>query len=123
MQWDNSMNAGFTTGKPWIKLNEIYREVNVSKELQQKNSLLNTYKSLLALRNTEKTLQYGSYDKLERNNNAILFTRSYKDTKITVIINFGTEMSVDIPAGAKILMGDKTLKPNEFLIYRTTSLK
>ena len=120
MQWNDSPNAGFTTGKPWIKLNENFREVNVSKEEKQGNSILNTYKALLVLRNTEKALQYGTYEKLELHGEVILFTRKYKEEKITVFINFGKEMSVDIPAGAKILMGDTTLKPNEFLIYRTT---
>jgi len=121
MQWDDSPNAGFTSGTPWIKLNENYREVNVSTELQQKNSMLNTYKALLALRNVEKTLQYGSYEKLERNKDLILFIRSYQGDKITVILNFGNDQNVQLPEGAKILMGRVALKMNEFLMYRTTN--
>jgi len=89
--------------------------------MQDKNSILNTYKALLALRNKEKTLQYGSYEKLERQNDMILFTRSFKKEKITVIINFGNEQSVQLPNGAKILMGNNLLSPNEFLIYKTTN--
>jgi len=118
MQWDSGTNAGFTTGKPWIKINENYRVVNVSDELQQKSSILNTYKALLKIRNTEKALQYGSYEKLERQNDMILFTRTYKGEKISVIINFGKEQSVNIPEGVKVLMGDSQLKMNEFLIYK-----
>jgi len=121
MQWDDSPNAGFTSGTPWIKLNENYREVNVNTELQLKNSMLNTYKALLVLRNAEKTLQYGSYEKLERNKDLITFTRSYQGDKITVILNFGNEHNVQLPKGSKILMGSVTLKMNEFLIYRTTN--
>ena len=120
MQWDDSPNAGFTAGLPWIKLNENYREVNVSREVQEPNSMLNIYKVLLTLRNNEKTLQYGSYEKLERNNDLISFTRSYKGDKIAVVLNFGKQQSVDIPTGAKILMGNTLLKTNDFLIYRTT---
>jgi trehalose-6-phosphate hydrolase len=118
MQWDSGTNAGFTTGKPWIKINEKSSTVNVSDELQQKNSILNTYKALLKIRNTEKALQYGSYEKLERQNDMILFTRTYKGEKISVIINFGKEQSVNIPEGAKVLMGGSQLKKNEFLIYK-----
>ena len=118
MQWDSSTNAGFTTGKPWIKLNENYPEVNVSQELLHENSMLNTYKALLTLRNNEKTLQYGSYEKLVRNNDLISFTRSYKGDKISVFLNFGEEQSIEIPMGAKILMGGSHLKINDFLIYR-----
>jgi len=121
MQWDGTANAGFTTGKPWIKLNENYPEVNVSKEMHQENSMLNTYKALLKMRNKEKALQYGGYGKLERHDDMILFTRTYLAEKITVMINFGKVQNVDIPRGATILMGNSILHPNEFLIYRTTA--
>ncbi|MDD4968979.1 MAG: alpha-glucosidase [Paludibacter sp.] len=121
MQWDDSPNAGFTSGQPWIKLNENYREVNVSTELNQTNSMLSTYKALLALRNSEKTLQYGSYEKLDRNKDLISFTRSYQGVKVTVILNFGNEQNVQLPEGAKILMGSTALKTNGYLIYRTTN--
>ena len=119
MQWDGTANAGFTTVKPWIKLNENYQIVNVNKELQQKNSILNTYKSLLKLRNSEKALQYGSYGKLEKHDDMILFSRTYLTEKITVMINFGKEQNVDIPKEAKILMGNSELQPNDFLIFKT----
>jgi len=119
MQWDGTANAGFTTVKPWIKLNENYQIVNVNKELQQKNSILNTYKSLLKLRNSEKALQYGSYGKLEKHDDMILFSRTYLTEKITVMINFGKEQNVDIPKEAKILMGNSDLQPNDFLIFKT----
>jgi len=118
MQWDGTTNAGFTTGKPWIKVNDDYAKVNVQEDLKQKSSILNTYKALLKLRNNEKTLQYGRYEKLERHGDIIQFTRMYKGDEITVILNFGKEMKYDIPAEAKILMGNKVLKPNGFLIYR-----
>ncbi|MDP4240082.1 MAG: alpha-glucosidase [Bacteroidota bacterium] len=121
MQWDSSANAGFTTGKPWIKINEDYRIVNAREELQQDNSMLNTYKALLALRNKEKTLQYGSYEKLERHEDMIVFTRIYHQEEITVMINFGKRQSVQLPNGAKILMGKTIINPNGFLIYKTTS--
>jgi trehalose-6-phosphate hydrolase len=119
MQWDDSPNAGFTIGKPWIKINDDYRTVNVRNELQNKNSILNTYIALLVLRNKEKTLQYGSYEKLVRDNDMILFTRTFNQDKITVIINFGNEQTVRLPNGAKILMGKTVLDPNDFLIYKT----
>ena len=119
MQWDETVNAGFTTDKPWIKVNENYATVNVKEFSCQKNSILNTYKALLALRNDEQTLQYGSYKKLQRQGDMILFTRVYKGNEITALLNFGKERSVKLPNGSKILMGKTTLKPNGFLIYKT----
>jgi len=122
MQWDDSKYAGFSTAKPWIKVNEDYTKVNVQEALKQKNSILNTYKALLELRNNEKTLQYGNYKKLEQNGDIIQFTRTYKGDEITVIINFGKEMNVDLPAGAKILMGSQQVEQNKFLIFKTVTL-
>jgi len=121
MQWDSSVSAGFSTGTPWIKVNEDYKKVNVQQSLQQKNSMMNTYKALIALRNKEKCLQYGSYQNLEFNQDQIRFTREYNADKITVIINFGEETELKIPSGATILMGSVQLKPNEFLIYKNGS--
>jgi trehalose-6-phosphate hydrolase len=118
MQWDNSNNAGFSTGTPWIKVQEDYKNINVQQSLQQKNSILNTYKVLITLRNKEKCLQYGSYEKLEINNDQILFTRRYKKDKITIVLNFGAETEIMTPSGATILIGSSKLKPNDFLIYK-----
>ena len=73
----------------------------------------------MKMRNTEKVLQYGSYNKLERKDDMILFSRTYLTDRITVMINFGKEQNVDIPKEAKILMGNSELQPNDFLIFRT----
>lgn len=118
MQWDGSEYAGFSSVKPWIKVQENYTAVNVSSLSQQKSSIFNVYKSLLALRNREKTLQYGAYENIECRNDRISFTRSYQGDKISVVLNFGKQMHVKLPKGAKILMGNKILKSNGFLIYR-----
>ncbi len=118
MQWDETANAGFSSGKPWIKIQENYKTTNVESSLQTKTSILNTYKALLALRNSEKALQYGTYDRLELNYDRILFTRSFNGEKITVLVNFGSEMKFGLPEGAEVLMGNFVLKNNDFLIYR-----
>jgi len=118
MQWDETANAGFTTGKPWINVNENFGKVNVHESINSDSSILNTYKALLALRNTEKALQCGVYDRFELTGGRISFTRSYDGEKITVIINFADETKIDLPVGAKVLMGETVLKQNDFLIYR-----
>ena len=82
------------------------------------NSILNIYKKLIKLRNSEKVLQYGNYERLEYKKNQILFTRSYRGDKITVIINFGTEDTIILPVGGRILMGSAKLTSNSFLIYK-----
>ncbi len=118
MQWNESTNAGFSTGKPWIKINENFTTVNVQLSLEQKNSILHTYKELLALRNSQRALQYGTYGKLTISKGLITFTRSCEGEKITVIINFGKETRIKIPRGSILLMGSAHLKTNDFLIFR-----
>lgn len=118
MQWNGNAFAGFSTEKTWIKTNSDYKKVNVQELSKKENSILNGYKKLIALRNNEKALQYGKYDRLEHKDNQILFTRSFKGDKITVVINFGSEKKVSLPKGSKILMGNQKLKSNNFIIYR-----
>jgi len=118
MQWNENLFAGFSTEKSWIKINSDYKDINVQNLEKNKSSILNRYKELIALRNNEKVLQYGKYDRLEYKKDQILFTRSFEGDKITVVLNFGPEMKISLPKEAKILMGDTTLKPNGFIIYR-----
>ncbi|WP_348811227.1 alpha-amylase family glycosyl hydrolase [Flavobacterium maritimum] len=118
MQWDGNVFAGFSTEKTWIKINSDYKQTNVQQLSNKENSILNRYKKLIALRNNEKVLQYGKYDRLEHKDGQILFTRSFEGNQITVAINFGPEKKINLPKGAKILMGEITLKPNGFIIYR-----
>lgn len=118
MQWNDEVNAGFSSGRPWIKVHPDYMKVNLQQSLRQENSIQNTYKSLINLRNKEKTLQYGTYEKLEQSGDQIHFTRTFQNEKITVIINFGEGLNIDLPQGAEVLMGQPNLNNNEFLIYR-----
>lgn len=118
MQWNGNDFAGFSTGKPWIKINENYKKINVEELSRKKNSILNNYKALIALRNKEKALQYGKYDRLEYDKEQIFFIRSYAHENISVAINFGKERKIILPAGTKILMGNTVLKQNGFIIYK-----
>lgn len=118
MQWNSDSFAGFSKEKSWIKINPDYKKVNVAVLTPQKNSILNNYKKLIALRNNEKVLQYGVYDNLELQGDQISFTRSFQGEKITAIINFGTKKVIPLPANAKILLGNKILKTNSFIIYK-----
>jgi trehalose-6-phosphate hydrolase len=92
--------------------------VNVERLSKQPNSILSIYKALIALRNTEKVLQYGDYERLEYQDDQLLFTRTFAGEKITVIINFGVEKKIMLPSKAKILLGGTSLEPNHFLIYK-----
>ena len=118
MQWNDSNYAGFSTGTSWIKVGADYRETNVEDLKKDETSILHNYKALIALRNKEKVLQYGKYDRLELIENRIQFTRSYAGERITVIINFGATTHIKLPKGAKILLGSLTLQSNNYSVYK-----
>jgi alpha-glucosidase len=89
MQWNNSFNAGFTTGIPWLPVGENYSTCNVDDELKDKKSLLNFYRKLIALRIKYPVLQEGSYKPVQLNKHSILaFYRQHKKQEILVVVNF-----------------------------------
>ena len=80
MQWDESANAGFTEGEPWIMVNPNYKEINAKKELADPNSVFHYYQKLIALRKREKVMVYGAYELLEpENENLYVYTRTLRE--------------------------------------------
>lgn len=118
MQWNSDTLSGFSSSKSWINLNPDYTTLNVRQQDKDSESMLSKYKQLIALRNSEPVLQYGSYEKLEINDNRIHFIRSYQDSKINVIINFGKPYTFDLPHNAKVLLGSPMLQTDDFLIFK-----
>lgn len=118
MQWNGKLNAGFSTNKTWIKINPDYKKTNVANLESQKESILNKYKKLIALRNKEKILQYGQYENIELKDDQISFIRCFEGQKINVIINFGLKKKFALPDNAEVLMGSKDLESNSFIIYK-----
>jgi len=88
-QWDNSANAGFTTGSPWLKVNPNFTTINVAAQENNPNSPLNYFRKLIKLRKEELTLVYGNYTLLDNNNPDIYsYTREFNGEKIIVLLNF-----------------------------------
>jgi alpha-glucosidase len=88
MQWSDDPNAGFTTGIPWNPIPESYKTYNVADELKDPNSILNWYKSLLALRHTNPALLDGDYVALIENDaNVLSYLRRSKNDAVIVVIN------------------------------------
>ncbi len=119
MQWNNSNFAGFSSSKPWIKVHENYKQLNVALLEKNNYSLLNNYKKLILLRNSEPALQYGIYKDLSFSNDIISFTRVYKNETIRCFFNFSEKpFDVTLNKNEKILHGNSLIKPNKYLIIK-----
>ena len=92
MQWDDSPNAGFTRGVPWLPVPPSYKTVNVAAELKYPSSILNTYKTLLALRHQNRALLDGDYVALNENDaNVLSYLRRYKNEAVLVVLNMSAQ--------------------------------
>lgn len=60
IQWDNTENAGFTTGTPWLHVNPNYQEINVSANLADSNSIFYCYQKLIQLRKENPIVVWGT---------------------------------------------------------------
>lgn len=93
MQWDDSANAGFTTGMLWLKVNPNYPHLNVAAQERDENSVLNYYKKLIALRKSEayrEVFTYGDFEPLFETEAYILaYRRSLNGKDVIVAANFG----------------------------------
>jgi oligo-1,6-glucosidase len=98
-QWNDSPNAGFTKGTPWIKVNPNYTECNV--ELQEKDpeSVLNYFRKMIKVRKANPVLLYGRYHLLDREHKQVYsYTRTLGDEKFLIILNFSKEnLEYEIP--------------------------
>lgn len=98
MQWNNSKNAGFTTGTPWLKVNPNYQSINVKDQLADETSVLAYYKKLLALRKSEEykeVFTYGTFTPLfENEENIFAYERKTNDKSVMVLANFGSKETV-----------------------------
>ena len=131
MQWDDSANAGFTTGTPWIKVNSNYPKVNAKQEVSDPDSVFSYYKKLIRLRHENEIIVYGDYELLAPEDEALfIYTRMLGTQRLMVLCNFTekevsipAEVTEQIPADAQLLIGnyskqkEKVLQAYEARVY------
>ena len=133
MQWDSTENAGFTTGKPWLKVNKNYKFINVEDCLQDKDSIFYHYKKLIDIRKHNDTIIYGDYKLLlPEDKNVFAYSRELNGDKIVVVCNsYNKEINLNFKEDfnnveillsnykdSSILMKDLKLRPYEAIMYR-----
>ena len=87
MQWNDSPNAGFTTGKPWLKVNGNYREVNVAKDTADETGVFAFWKQMIGLRKTEPALCDGDFYPVHMGRSIFAFERVLNGKRLLSICN------------------------------------
>lgn len=95
MQWNTQKNAGFTTGTPWLKVNDNYTEINVETQDTDPDSVLNYYRKLIALRKSpayKEVFAYGEFLPVYQNTSSVMaYYRKTENQRILITANFGKE--------------------------------
>lgn len=113
MQWKDAPQAGFTSGTPWLKVNDNYPVINVEKEEGQLDSVLHYYRKLIALRKSGEYWELFTYGKFEpayeNADHVMAYYRILQGRRVLVAANFGTdtiELDWEVPA-KKVLLSNK----------------
>ena len=132
VQWDDTENAGFTTGTPWIMVNPNYKKINAKEQMSRADSVFHYYQKLISLRHEMDIIVYGDYELLLPEDPAVYaYTRSLGEEKLLILCNFSREeQKVDLPASCKeenpeVLIANykdpslerETLRPYEAVVY------
>ena len=89
MQWNGEAHGGFTTGTPWIGVNENYSKVNAQSQIHDETSIFNYYKTLVALRKEYDIIAFGDIKPLdEKHPTVFAYERTYGDESLLVVCNF-----------------------------------
>ena len=132
MQWDDSKQAGFTEGEPWIKVNPNYKKINAAQQLEDPDSVFHYYQKLIRLRKEKDIIVYGEFEPLYREDEQIFaYTRKQDQEKLLTVCNFSDKNAeVEVPEefkgaeclitnlGKKEFEGKIVLNPYEaFVLY------
>ncbi len=130
MQWNNSTNAGFTTGKPWLKINHNCATINVEAQEKDDNSCLAYFRKMIAVRKSNPVLVYGKYMLLDKDNRDVYaYTRELGEKKMLILLNFTTKtveanITMDLSKAKVVICNynrrvfDVILQPYEAVVYQ-----
>lgn len=112
MQWDNSNFAGFSSSKPWLDINQNYKNINAAAQENDANSCLNYFRKMVQLRKSTPAFVYGAYEILDRQNpNIYAYTRTMNGKSFLVLLNFKITIAT---FNSKLDLRKATLKLNNY---------
>jgi oligo-1,6-glucosidase len=135
MQWDDSPNAGFTTGTPWLPVNPNHRQINVANARGDANSIFHYVRRVIALRHADPVVANGDFTMLLPDDELVYaYTRALDGVTLLVVANFSdTTVAADVPergawAASELALAnypvdagaDLKLGPWECRVYRRT---
>ncbi|WP_462406235.1 glycoside hydrolase family 13 protein [Gracilibacillus sp. Marseille-QA3620] len=111
MQWDETENAGFTDGTPWIGVNPNYHEINAKQAMEDKNSIFYYYKELIAMRKRLPIMVEGSFELIHEDSTSLFaYLRHYENETLLVLNNFtADELTVEWPGSLRGLKGERLI--------------
>ena len=115
MCWDDSAYAGFSSAKPWLMVNEKYKDINVAKEIHNPNSVLAFYKQCIALRQKNVDLIVdGTFNPLETNEYIVAYERKLGDVSLLCINNMhNTPETLEVSDEYEVLLSNDDVVRNE----------
>jgi alpha-glucosidase len=133
MQWNGSSNAGFTSGNPWLPIDDDYPIVNVSSQSADPTSILTLYHRLTALRREHAALAYGDYESVATTGDLLAYFRKLGTQRFLIALNLGNDphavsfteaienrgrvvISTHLDREGEIMDGDLNLRANEGVI-------
>ncbi|MEK5207046.1 glycoside hydrolase family 13 protein [Psychrobacillus sp. FSL H8-0510] len=94
MQWDSTLNSGFSVGEPWMKVNPNYLTINVANQLGDENSIYHFYKKMIQVRKENPLFVYGEYDVIqEEHPDVYVYSRTIGDQFAFVLCNFRQQIT------------------------------
>ncbi len=102
MQWNDGPNAGFTISKPWLRVADNYKRVNIQVAHDNPDSMLTLYHRLIQLRKSETALRIGNFLPAVAEGNVMAYIREWEGRRLLVVLNLGHGTSLFIPASFEL---------------------
>ena len=91
MQWNESKNAGFSDGQPWLAVNPNYEAINVQEALENPDSIFYTYQKLVKIRKENSWLVRADFELLETAEKVFAYIRKDGDRRFLVVANLSNQ--------------------------------